>query len=69
MINGIVIINDENFNMIVTWDGYNKFHVYNVWDTHHVLDVDSFICHVNNYNEAKTIATEYLGNLRQELVA
>ena len=55
--------------MIVTWNKKTQFNVYDVWDSHNVLDVDDFIAYVNGFNSAREVAKDYLMEIGEELAA
>ena len=67
--NDVVVASDDSLGMIVTWNKKTQFNVYDVWDSHNVLDVDDFIAYVNDFNSAQEVAKDYLMEIGEELAA
>jgi len=67
--NDVVVASDDSLGMIVTWNKKTQFNVYDVWDSHNVLDVDNFIAYVNGFNSAREVAKDYLMEIGEELAA
>jgi len=67
--NDVVVASDDSLGMIVTWNKKTQFNVYDVWDSHNVLDVDDFIAYVNDFNSAREVAKDYLMEIGEELAA